>query len=229
MTAHGPGTMLRQLWTDMQSDEALRGLVLMNAAVVLGALITGDGAIMLMFPYWTQSVVIGLFNVRRIAVLKVFRTDGLKINGVLVGPTPSVRRQTWVFFLIHYGLFHLVYLMFMGAFGVMARSGGMFSGFGSASGFSGLWLVVMAAGYVITEWREHAENRAEDEASPPNLGTLMFSPYARIVPMHLTIIFGALLGGRGALVLFGALKTAVEVFVYRAQHRAARSRGTPAV
>lgn len=212
--------MRQQLWADMQTDPTLRGLVLMNAAVVLGALISGDGAIMLMFPYWTQSVVIGAFNVRRIAVLKEFRTAGLKINGVLVDPTPSVRRQTWVFFLIHYGLFHLVYLMFMGAFGVMDRAGVPFSGFGSASGYSGLWLIVMALGYVFTEWREHLEDRAEDEATPPKIGNLMFAPYVRIIPMHLTIIFGAMLGGWAALLLFGVLKTAVEVMVYRVQHRA---------
>jgi hypothetical protein len=212
--------MRQQFWADLQTDPTLRGLVLMNAAVVLGALISGDGAIMLMFPYWTQSVVIGAFNVRRIAVLKEFRTAGLKINGVLVDPTPSVRRQTWVFFLIHYGFFHLVYLMFMGVFGVMARAGGPFSGFGSASGYSGLWLIVMALGYVFTEWREHVEDRAEDEATPPKIGNLMFAPYGRIIPMHLTIIFGAMLGGWGALLLFGVLKTAVEVTVYRVQHRA---------
>lgn len=219
--------MLQQLWEDMQADPALRGLVLMNAAVVLGAVVSGDGAVMLMFPYWTQSVVIGAFNIRRIAALKVFQTNGLKINGVAVDPTPSVRRQTWVFFMIHYGLFHLVYLLFMGAFGVMARSGGLFSGFGSASGFSGLWLIVMAAGYVVTEWREHAVDRAEDEATPPNIGHLMFAPYVRIIPMHLTIIFGALLGGWGALLLFGVLKTAVEVLVYKKQHAPAPASATP--
>ena len=215
--------MLRQLWTEMQTDHTLRGLVLMNAAVIFGALAVGDGAIMLMIPYWTQSVVIGIFNVRRIAALRVFRTDGLRINGALVDPTPSVRRQTWVFFLIHYGFFHFIYLMFRGVFARIESDGGGFTGLGATSGLSAFWLVVMALGYLVTEWREHLVDRAEDEATPPNLGTLMFSPYVRIIPMHLTIIFGALLGGWGALLLFGGLKTAVEVGVYRWQHRVAVS------
>ena len=35
-------------------------------------------------------------------------------------------------------------------------------------------------------------------AGTPNIGTLMFLPYGRIIPMHLTIIVGGALGGDSA-------------------------------
>jgi hypothetical protein len=201
--------MIHRLLADMETDPALRGVVLMNVAVVLGALVAGDGVIMLMIPYWTQSVVIGLFNARRIAALREFRTAGLKINGRVVEATPSVQRQTWVFFLIHYGFFHFIYLMFMGAFSAMARSGGAFSGFGSPTGYSSVWLLVTALGYLVSEGREHAAN----------IGNLMFTPYVRIIPMHLTIIVGALIGGWGAVLLFGTLKTMADVAMLKVERQ----------
>lgn len=209
--------MLRQFGIDVQTDPAIRSVVFMNVAVVIGALVAGDGVVMLMIPYWTQSVIIGLFNARRIAALRVFHTAGLKINGRAVDATPSVRRQTWVFFLIHYGFFHFIYLMFMGVFSAMGRSGGAFSGFGSPTGYANLWLAVMALGFLVSEGREHAVDRAADDATPPNIGNLMFAPYLRIIPMHLTIIVGALIGGWGAVLLFGSLKTMADVAMLKVE------------
>ena len=46
----------------------------------------------------------------------------------------------------------------------------------------------------------------------PNLGTLMFTPYLRVVPMHLAILVGAALqGGIALLVFFTVLKTASDL------------------
>ena len=43
----------------------------------------------------------------------------------------------------------------------------------------------------------------------PNLGAIMFYPYLRILPMHLTIILGSAVSS-AALPLFIALKTAAD-------------------
>lgn len=62
----------------------------------------------------------------------------------------------------------------------------------------------------------------------PNLGALMFAPYPRIVPMHLTIILGGFVGAVGSfstgtnliiLVIFAAIKTVVELFTEAAVTR----------
>ncbi len=207
----------------LASEPGAAGIIGVNAAVMLGAIISGDGPLMLMLPYWMQSVIIGGYNVRRIAALEVFTTDGLKINGRAVDPTPSTRRQTWVFFMVHYGFFHLVYFMFMGAFAAMGRGGSFGGGWGDVSTFSSLWILAAAVGFLVSEGQEYARDRAQDIATPPNIGQLMFAPYFRIIPMHLTIIFGALLGGWFAVLLFGTLKTLVELFINMKIHAAKRA------
>jgi hypothetical protein len=47
----------------------------------------------------------------------------------------------------------------------------------------------------------------------------MFTPYVRIVPMHLTILLGATLGSGKGLLLFGVLKTLADVVMHVIEHR----------
>lgn len=46
----------------------------------------------------------------------------------------------------------------------------------------------------------------------------MFTPYARIVPMHLIVMVGTLMGGELLLVLFLVLKTLVDLAMHVAKH-----------
>lgn len=216
--------MIERLWAEVWEDSALRGLVLMNVLVVIGALVSGEGAMMLMLPYWIQSVVIGLYTTRRIASLKRFRTDGVMIAGRIVPPRLSLRRSVALVFLVHYGFFHLLYFEMMGGLEALGYSGVLLfpsawseSGLGPVTGFSGLWLALLAAGFLLSEGREHAQHRRADDASRPNIVPMMFTPYARVVPMHVTILFGSLFGGWSAVLIFGVAKTVVEVAILRFQ------------
>ena len=51
---------------------------------------------------------------------------------------------------------------------------------------------------------------------PPNIGRLFVFPYARIVPMHLSIIFGNLLEvqSTGEVVMFLGIKTLADVIMH---------------
>lgn len=200
-------------------DRAVRGIVLMNAFVAIGALISGDGMLMLMWPYWIQSVVIGYYAMRRIQKLERFATDNFKINGAAVEPTPQTRRQVWIFFLIHYGLFHLVYFMFLGAFSATGMLGAASAPAADASPWAPFWFGATLVGFLVSHGDSHREHVAADLRGRPNIGTLMFVPYIRIVPMHLTIIFGAMLGGTVGLLLFAGLKTAADVAMHKVEHR----------
>ena len=56
------------------------------------------------------------------------------------------------------------------------------------------------------------------------MGRAMFLPYARIVPMHLTIIFGSVLLSltttpKVVLVFFLLLKTAADLAMHFSEHR----------
>ena len=206
------------------ADNAVIGIVLMNVMVIIAALVSGDGLVMMMWPYWIQSVVIGYFNVRRIQKLQHFSTDGLKINGEYVDPTPGTRRQTWIFFMIHYGFFHFGYMMFLLAYssGLMTAESG--AGAEIPLGSSGLgdwnrvWFLATAIGFFISHGQSHREHVEADLRGTSNIGTLMFMPYIRIIPMHITIIVGALLGDGLGLLLFGGLKTAADVVMHKVEH-----------
>lgn len=191
-----------------QSDSSALSIVLMNVAVIIGAWISGEGLVMLMWPYWIQSLVIGYYNVRRMQKLQRFSTSGLKINGQSVEPTPATRRQTWVFFTMHYGFFHVGYLVFLFAMSPAVMSG-----------VATLWFGLTAIGFLVSHGQSHREHVDADLRGTPNIGTLMFVPYIRIIPMHLTIIFGMMLGDGVGILLFGALKTVADVAMHKVEHK----------
>jgi hypothetical protein len=153
---------------------SLAGLVFGNLvlmwSVLIGWITVGEA----MWTYWLHSVIIGAFNIVRIRSLKRFSTEGLKSNGHPVPATPEGQRSTANFFLIHYGFFHLAYLVFLLEH---LPAGGVW-----------FWLVIAAAGLGASEWATFVRHRETDATWEPNLGTLMFQPYIRIIPMHLSIM-----------------------------------------
>ena len=70
-------------------------------------------------------------------------------------------------------------------------------------------------------------NKARDfRDRKPNLGTIMFYPYLRIIPMHLTIIIGSTATSL-ALPLFIVLNTLSDAGMHKIEHALFR-RGAPA-
>ena len=164
-----------------------------------------------MWVYWAQSVVIGCFNWKRILDLKRFSTKGLLINDQPVQPTRATQRQTAWFFLFHYGLFHLAYFFFL-------------SEKKPPSGMTVFGIAACALAFLVTHGFSYWHNRQRDLNRTPNIGTIMFLPYARIIPMHLTIILGSYCAenSTGTLVLFLALKTLADVIMHMVEHADAR-------
>ena len=183
---------------------ALLGANLLALAIAVAA---DWSAVSMMLLYWGQSVVIGLFNAARIASLDRFSTDNFQINGRDVEPTAGVRLQVTLFFLMHYGIFHAVYLLFL----VMDGSGG--------AHLDG-WFLVCIVIFAFNHAWSYRYNLALDRQGTPNIGTLMFTPYVRIIPMHFTIIFGSIaFDSQGTLILFGLLKTGADVAMHATEHR----------
>jgi hypothetical protein len=157
--------------------------------------------------YWAQSVIIGGFNVVRMWTLENFTTDGLKMNDQPVAPTTATKRHVSIFFLVHYGFFHLVYAIFLMA---MAR----------LSAQDVVPILVCVGGFFVNHWFSYCYNRENDRKRKINLGTLMFFPYARIIPLHITIVTGLLLSKTtAALVLFLSLKTVADLIMHAVEHR----------
>ena len=166
-----------------------------------------------MMIYWAQSVAIGAVNVLRIIALREYSTEDFRMGGPL-SPSVGAKLKVAGFFALHYGFFHVVYLVFILAAMTRGRVdvNVPFVLYGAAL-FAGTDLAALAL-----HWNSETRGR--------NIGQVMFAPYLRIVPMHLAIIFGGFVNYHPGLTLglFQGLKTVADVFTHLVQHRrAARS------
>lgn len=189
-----------------RADGSIWLLAISNIVALVVAVYQGWNLIDLMLVYWAQSVIIGLSYFFRILNLDKFSTENFTINNRSVDPTPETRRFTAFFFLFHYGFFHLAYLAFI----VVEASPGQLLDPG---------LMICTAVFGINHFFSYRYNRDMDRKGTPNIGTLMFTPYLRIIPMHLTIVFGAtqILSTLG-LLFFGGLKTIADVVMHYVEH-----------
>lgn len=194
-------------------DASVWVLVAANVLTLGVALWQDWDARSLMLVYWTQSVVIGVSNVFRMLALDRFCTRDFRINGQSVEATTATKRRVAGFFALHYGMFHGVYFVFL-AF----DDGG--EGFGVLDGWFAFCALLFAANHLYS----HRYNVAVDRRGTPNIGHLMAMPYLRIVPMHLTIILGGLVGNGFGLLLFVTLKTIADVAMHLVEHGELRKR-----
>jgi hypothetical protein len=188
-------------------------LLVSNALVIVFAVVDKLSALDVLWIYWFQSVIIGVFHFVEIKSLKAFSTEGFRKDGQPVPPTKGTRDATAVFFLFHYGFFHFLYATFLGTFS--ALGGQRLSGPGRGP------LFYSTAVFFFRYLVDFIRSRSAVPEGIPNLGRLMIAPYARIVPMHLTIMLGGALSaaGRGfsgpanliLLVAFMGFKTVVDL------------------
>lgn len=198
----------REMAAEARADGSVYVLIAANVLALAIAYLTRMSLRELMLVYWIQSAIIGISSCVRILNLQRFSTENFKINDQPVEETSQSKWQIAGFFALHYGIFHVVYLAFIAFEGKASpHSGPAFGYF--------LCAMVFAAnhGYSLLQ------NIRRDAHGRPNIGILMFLPYARIVPMHVTILAGgALYGGAYAFALFGFLKVVADVVMHTIEH-----------
>jgi hypothetical protein len=188
---------------------SLLSLLGTNALIIFLALAERWELGTIMAIYWCQSVIIGVFVFLKILDMKNFSTEGFRMNDRAVEPTKSTKIHVAFFFLMHYGIFHMVYFFFL-----------IFENYNIAFGYVFLTSSIFFANHLIS----YFINRAEDSKKQKNIGTVMFFPYARIVPMHLTIIFGGAYMMQGTfqpmiLLFFMGLKTLADLVMHFIEHK----------
>lgn len=187
-------------------DGSIWFLVGVNVLALAVAHFQGWPLRQLLILYWGQSIIIGISYLLRILSLEQFSTENFHMNGRPAEPTPEVKRTVGLFFLVHYGLFHAFYFVFL----IVAPAKGQ------PPPQLGAWFWLCMAAFAANHFWSYRYNREADRAGTPNIGTLMFTPYLRIVPMHLAILSGGLLG-QGVL-LFGGLKVLADVGMHLIEH-----------
>lgn len=184
------------------TDPSLVLLIASNLISVFFAIRDGWQISTVMLVYWFQSIIIGFFNFVRILQLKNYSTIGFKINGQSTSPTQGTKVFTAFFFLFHYGFFHVGYLTF-----ILTRSQINPAQYQS--------ILLMALLFFVNHLFSYIYNKPNDKEQ--NIGTLMARPYSRIVPMHITIVFGAFLGA-AVLPFFLILKIIPDVLMHIKEH-----------
>ena len=206
-------------------DPSAVSLIAANLFTIGVALYQRWDLLTLMWVYWGQSVVIGGVNFWRMWTLKEFSTEGLRSGGKPVPETEKGKRSTALFFAIHYGGFHAGYLVFL-LVGTTEMK--------SAAVLENVRLIVLCVvGFLATHVYSFLYNRERDRGKVPNIGNMMFFPYVRIIPMHLTIIFGFAFMVWGifphaALLMFLVLKLVADLIMHAVEHRDFETEGRKA-
>lgn len=200
-------------------DPALFSLLVSNLVAIFFAVLFNWSTMTILWIYWFQSVIIGFFNFFRILDLKEFSTENFRINNRPVGPTEQTKFFTAFFFAFHYGFFHFGYAMALGFFSFMLILPGVSAVSGNTIDFD--FVLITAAIFFVNHLFSFLFFRNKPKKKQ-NIGTILFLPYARIVPMHLMLIFGALLAAGGSifvLVFFLLMKTGADVAMHWIEHR----------
>jgi hypothetical protein len=147
--------------------------------------------------YWVQSIIIGLFTF--IGLL----TDRMEPTEMIVNGVPKIVTGQGgcmaFFFLFHYGMFHLVYAVFLLAV---------------IEGKLDFQLLMYGAGIIfLGAVSSFIRDRVGKKESTSNLGLSFFVPYLRIIPMHLMILAPTFFG-LGRIGVFLWLKMFMDLIMY---------------
>ena len=177
--------------------------------------------------YWFQSCIIGLFH-----LIKMLSLKNVKFKKDPNQPSIPVKEFYALFFLFHYGIFHLVYAGFILFFPLILVFSTMMNDvnmtFSSEiSLFTAPIILISIAAYFIHHFISYQTNF--DPNKKVTFPNYMFYPYPRIIPMHAIIAggFGLIMSGfsiTNLLLIFIVLKTIADVLMHLFEHKSDYSR-----
>ncbi len=213
-------------------------LVLANLIPAIGVLFFNWDPVGILFLYWAESAVIGIFTLAKILLSK---GNSFYAKGTTTPmDIPWAKYPLALFFMFHFGLFMLVHLIFLMVIfltnfllleTVPFSVGSMTIGIASA-------LVFIAALFIshgISFKMYYLDGKEFETANPVGL---MFAPYPRIFVMQVAILLGfstvfpSLLSGGNpgglklAAALMTLLKTAIDLAGHLLEHKIAVLDGT---
>ena len=187
-------------------------LGLANALPIAGVLLLGWKVFPLVLLYWLENVVVGGFNVGKLLLARP-QEPAYSVGKLFIIP----------FFIFHFGMFTLVHGVFVFAlFG--AKSLPRFDSLAELPAairayHLGWGVLALVVSHGLSFYWNYFENGEYRRASLP---ILMMQPYARLVVLHLAVLFGGwivlTLGSPLlALLVLVVLKTAADVRAHQAE------------
>jgi len=214
---------------------AVVALVLANLVPLVGVLFFGWDVWGILIIYWLENGIVGLFN-----VLKMRRAAGSedgsltatletrrRLNSLTINGRPasgSDKAALIPFFIMHYGIFWVVHGVFVVTLPLFAFTGADGEpDFGST--LNPLTILFALICLFISHGVSYLFNYiGRGEYLRTTAIQQMFAPYGRLVVLHVTIIFGAILismtgAPAAAIVVLVLLKIALDLGLHLAEHR----------
>jgi hypothetical protein len=205
-------TSIKEFFSSFLSDISSWVLIASNILVIFFAISEDWNFGTIIWSYWLQGIIIGIFSFIKILTLKNFTTYNLTKKNNPVEASKATRVSVASFFLFHYGFFHLVYAIFLIFFTFIGPLKAEIN-----------YIALAGIIFAINHLFSYFYNRERDSEKIQSLGKLMFSPYVRIFPIHVTIIFvGFILNfahfNTIVLIFFLGLKAIIDVFAHLQEH-----------
>lgn len=224
---------------------AVVALVAANLVPLVGVLFYGWDVWGILIIYWLENGIVGLFN-----VMKMRRAEGpedgspaataatrrqlksLTING---RPASGSDKAALIpFFIMHYGMFWVVHGIFVLTLPLFAFTGADGEpDFGNT--LNPLAILFALVCLFISHGVSYLFNYiGRGEYLRTTAAQQMFAPYGRLVVLHITIIFGAIVismtgAPASAIVILVLLKIALDVGLHLAEHREPATAATTVV
>ncbi len=181
----------------ISKDPGFWFLVLMNSYLIYYYLQKPGEFNTIIWIYWMQSVLIGLFNFFDLMTIKNPDETSMEMNNQPVTKS-NMGCAAW-FFLFHFGFFHFVYAIFL-----------LVSNLNGANGK----IILITAGIFMAESTiQLIRKKLTPETEKVNVGKMFLTPYLRILPMHMVILLPAVLGFNTSII-FLLLKMLADVWMY---------------
>jgi len=190
---------------------ALPALIAVNLLPLTGVLFFNWSVYEVLLLYWSENLIMGLFNLARFWTLLRRRRDR---SALFLGP----------FFTIHYGGFALGHYVFLQAFfGPDSGTAGELSPMFTAS------FLALLASHGISYFVNFLGRREYERTTTRDL---MSAPYSRGIVLHLTVLFGGFgvmaLGEHWyALAILVLVKLGIDIAVHRREHGGLQALDTP--
>jgi len=202
-------------WEDLR-DTSVLGLIASNMVILVWALIEKWDLMFLMWVYLAQSLIIGFFWFFTIVTYKNAYKKYTKDPSELPNRLKAFSRLgVGLCFLFHFGFFHLGYIIFLFSLTRFTKK---------TLEFPVTAFAIFAGLFFINQLILTVRFARKSVHKPANIAILMGFPYARIIPMHFTIILGRFAFVEGfnpqlSLLIFLALKTIADVIMHIQQKK----------
>jgi len=209
----------RLIWFDIKTSDLQNPsviiLILANLLPIFGVIFLDWKVFPILFLYWTENVIVGIFNVLKMAMASPEN-----------GNSKAAKLSIIPFFCIHYGLFTFVHGIF-----VIFVFGASADGDISDPEFSSIISSLSSVGIIfgtVTLFMSHGLSFVinyigKGEYKEAKLNSLMGQPYVRVVVLHIIIIFGGFLvvslgSPEIAIIALIVIKLGIDILAHLRQH-----------